>query len=224
MKVVVIHGDDTKASNQRFSAIISGIKKRGWEIVRIHPQNLPTLGDVLRGQSLFGGETLYIVDDGSAITSAQLTKLSDLKKGIEGSFLVFYSKKITAAIQKSYPTDTKFEEFELPKVMFTYLEALVPGNALKVVSYLDKLTENQPDELVIAVTARYLRDVYWMSIGGEGLPYPAWRKGKLARQARAFADGQLESIINKLAEIDLSAKRSSASSIELFKLLVLKEF
>lgn len=224
MKIVVVHGEDTVKSRLRYSTIVEAIKKRGWSTIVVPREGGANLADTVREQSLFGSETLYRVDDGTSIPSSQIKALKTLIDDFQGSLLIYFDKKLTSTVKKLFPPKTKFEEFELPKIIFLFLESLYPGRAREIINYLDKMLVSQAPEFIVAVVAKHLRDVYWVKIGAEGLSYPGWRISKLSRQSQKFSEGHLERIIDNLAQIDIEAKRSGSSSMELLKLLVLREF
>ncbi len=71
MKIVVIEGEDTHTSRKRFSQIVAGVKAKGWQVLFAEESNLPNL--LQSPQSLFGQETLYVLEKPQKLSKKTLT-------------------------------------------------------------------------------------------------------------------------------------------------------
>lgn len=214
MKILIIHGDYTVKSYDRLQEIANDSKKKGWEVERISVKETLSLPEKITTQSLFGNKSFYVVDEFNSIKKADLDWLKKKNDGLEG-FLVLYSAgTVGKRILNKLPYGYKVEEFKLPKKIWKFLESFYPDNAKASLSLLREVVDTEPTELVFALLARQLRDLYWVSLDSKSLPYPSWRIGKLRRQAAKFSDGQLKELISELADADIKAKTSKVNLLD----------
>ena len=96
----------------------------------------------------------------------------------------------------------------LPKLLFKFLDEIYPGNSKTALNMLHKITESEAIEMVMAMLARHLRDLYWAQSDPDTLPYPSWRASKLKSQAAKFKANSLVNLIRNLADIDTKSKSS----------------
>lgn len=109
MKIIVLHGQDVNKSYLRLTKFIDEARKRNWE----------TLYDNLSvSQSLFGNEFLIIIRYLKLITAKNIEPLEK----IDGTLVIYSDKDLPAAFLKSLPKkDTKIEKFDLPKIIWNFL-------------------------------------------------------------------------------------------------------
>lgn len=203
MKLVLVHGENNLESYMRFNTIVSGIKKRGWEIIRLNSDE--NIADKLVNSSLFGENNLYVLKDAQKISPNMLDWLNKNHKKFSSQLLLYTDKKLSANLKKLLPKETKIEEFELPKLIFNFVDSLVPNNSKNILKNFKKLEE--PRELLIALIGKQFRDIYWIINGGNPL-YPSWRLNKIKSHTQKFSIVEIEDIISQLSEIDLKSKTS----------------
>lgn len=216
MKIIVLHGDDTAKSYERLTKFIDTAKKRGWEIVTNEFPNTP---------SLFGIDRLIVYRDYKLITKQDIKNFDRFG----GTLVVYHEGVIPVTFLKSLPKDTKVESFELPKILFIFLESFYPGNSVQCLKLLHQLVKTQAVELIMFMFARHLRDLYWVTIDPTSSQFPSWRAGKLKSQASKFKINNrdplqnLELIINNLSEIDIAVKTSKADLLSSLDLMIVKQ-
>jgi len=206
MKIVVLEGNDVVKARARYYQIISAVKERGWEVVHIKANK--NLAEQLVSNSLFAENILYVVEDSKVLSQEDLNWLKNNFEKFEGRLLIYCEEKITTKTKESLPKITKFETFELPVIIWQFLDSFYPGNSKRCFSLFEKLIENSPIELVVAMLGRHLRDLYWILKDADSMNMRAWRKNKLKSQAKRFTKQQLKDTINNLAEIDYKGKIS----------------
>lgn len=210
MKIIVLHGDDTTKSYERLTRFVETAKKRGWEIV---------YDDLGVTESLFGNDKLIILKDIKLLTKKSLEALSN----VSGTLVIYSEKDIPVTFLKTLPKDTKIEKFELPKILFVFLEAFYPGNSVRCLQLLHELIKSQAVELVFFMLARHLRDLYWISVDTKSTHFQAWQASKLKNQANKFTIQQLKQIISLLSDIDIKVKTSKADLLTSLDLLIVKQ-
>lgn len=211
MKLIIIHGDNIFESYQRLQELISVAKKRKWEIKRVSPDS-QSLPEEIVGRGLFEEDRLIVFEDIGKIRQRDIDWLKKNKSRLSANLIIYHQAFIPKAVLSSLDCD-KVEEFKLPKLIWIFMDTLSPGNALASLSLLHKIVKNQPVELVFALLARHLRDLFWVKEGGE-LPFPAWRASKLKRQASKFSMELLKNLINDMAEADIRVKTSKEQLLD----------
>jgi DNA polymerase III delta subunit len=207
MKLFILHGDNLTDSYARLAKFISAAKKRGWEIVKVN-EELKSLSEVLVSQNLFVSEKLVIIENINKVSAKNLKWLKNNIRTLEGNLVVYHPAILNKTQIDKLPKPDKTEEFKHPKLLWSFLDSVYPGNARNTIILFEKVVETEPEELVFAMLARHLRDLYWAKTDYNSMNLPAWRKGKLKNQANKYTDGKLEEIISYLAEIDVLTKTS----------------
>lgn len=223
MKIVVVSGEDTAKSRSRFVQIVAGVKAKSWEVVPIKLQDDTALAEKLTGTSMFPGEVLYAIDGVKKLTATQLKWLKENLDKYDGSLLIYSDGALPVTIKNALPKSAKFENFEVPKIIFAFLEAFYPGNMKRVLELFEELLKENPVEVLVVMITRQLRDLYWVLDGGKGLTYPPWRMGKLKAQAAKFTKEGLRDTISALAELDIKSKTSDVDAKALLEMLIIEK-
>lgn len=210
MKIIVLHGDDTEKSYERLMKFVDAAKKRNWEIITNEFPNTP---------SLFGTDRLIIYRDFSLLTKNDIKNFDRF----DGTLVVYHNGDLPQTFLKMMPADFKMEKFELPKILFTFLESFYPGNSIHALKLLHDLTSSSAIELTFFMLARHLKDLYWVSIDPSTSVYPSWRLSKLKFQAEKFGIEKLKQIISELADIDIMVKSSKTDLLTSLDLLIVKQ-
>jgi len=206
MKIVVLEGDDVVKARARYYQIISAVKKKGWEIVHVKANR--NLAEQLVSKSLFTENILYVIEEVKVLSQKELSWLKNNFEKFEGKLLIYCEGKIPTKIKNSLPQKTKFETFDLPVIVWQFLDSFYPGNSKRCFSLFEELIQNSPVELIVAMLGRHLRDLYWILKNEGSMNMPLWRKNKLKSQVKRFTKQQLKDTINNLAEIDYKGKIS----------------
>jgi len=211
MKIIIIHGDNIFESYQRLQELISVAKKRKWEIKRVSPDS-QSLPEEIVGRGLFEEERLIVFEDIGKIKKSDSDWLKKNKGRVSANLIIYHQAFIPKTVLSSLDSD-KIEEFKLPRLIWIFLDTLSPGNTQASLSLLHKIVKREPVELVFALLARHLRDLFWVKEEGQ-LPFPAWRASKLKRQASKFSIDLLKNLINDMAEADIRVKTSKEKLLD----------
>lgn len=210
MKVIVLHGTDATNSYLRFAKFVNTAKSRGWEIIYDSLPETP---------SLFGKERLIIFRDYKVFTALDIKNVTDL----EGTLIIYSDSEIPLTFLKKMPKDFKMEKYDLPKVLFIFLENIYPGNSEVVIKMFHSLLTSEPVELLFYFIAKHLRDLVWVLTDASSTGFPGWKASKLTSQAKKFKKQQIANIISKLCEIDIKVKSSKSDLIQELDLLLIRE-
>ena len=221
MKIIVLHGDDALKSYERLQKFIDVGQNRSWEIIRIDSkyENIP---EALAARGLFEKDKLVIVSDFGLLNKKAISWINQKKKSIGGTLIVYNSSPLSKTKLNSLKSIDKIESFDLPKLIWKFLDSFYPGNSLSSLKLLEELSKSNPVEFVFALLGRHIRDVYWAKIEPDTMPYPSWRVGKLKSQASKFSSSdEIRELINALADTDIESKTGSDSLKDLLDFIII---
>ena len=209
MRISLIHGDNSPAAYEKYRKIIDGSKSKGFEIISI--------SDIHKivSQSLFEDKTVFVLENAKKIKLADWKWLAKNAPKYNSNLLIYYDGNSPAALLKQLPKNATIERFDLPKILFSFLDSF----SLKVFNDLVKI---EPVELVFHLLARRLRDLYWVKVAPETLEMQDWQKSKLINQANKYTLEKLKEIINELTEIDIKSKTSDVDLKSSLDILIIK--
>ncbi len=216
MRISLVHGEDTKKAYEKFRGLIDQSKSRGFEIISID--------DIRKivGQSLFEDKLVFVLQKPSKVKLADWKWLGQTAAKYNSNMLIYYEGSAPVTLTKNLPKDAKIEKFDLPKIIFTFLDSFYPGNSKNCLRLLDELVKTEAIELVFFLTARHMRDLAWIRFGKETLNLPSWRASKLAQQSGKFEPEKLRRIIFEMSEIDIKNKTSESNLKSMLDILIVK--
>ena len=211
MKIIILHGDNIADISGRLTKFIDVAHKRSWKIVRLNnPDGNFNFKESLTGNTLFSEKRLYIIDDLRKIKKSDLEWLKKYSKNLEDTLIVVNNGVLTKTSINLLPLAYKIELFELPKKIWLFLDSIYPGMGRVSLVLLHEVLEMEAIELVYALLARQLKDLYMTKCDPESINYPGWRTKKLNERAQKYPSGLLEKVISDLSEADYKAKTGQA--------------
>ena len=222
MKVIVLHGDDIIRSRTRLQKFIETAKKRGWKIERLDEAEF-SISEKLSGRDLFKTESLFIIQDLRKVKKSTLWWIMKKSAELPVTLIIYQEGTLAKSLLLKLPNDSKIEEFKLPRLIFSFLDAFYPGNAKRVALAFSQIIQSQPSEFVVALLGRHLRDLYWVKGDESTLQLPPWRIGKLKAQSERFDEESLRNLISSLAEIDVISKTTETDLAYSLDLLIATE-
>src|SRR3989344_1894762 len=221
MKIVVLQGDDTARARARYTQIIAGVKKKNWDVVPI--QVAKPLPEQLVSTNLFTTDILYSIDGIKKLKSEELKWLSKNADKYEGSLLVFVEGKVPTLFRNALPKTAKYETFDLPVLVWQFVDSFYPGNSKKSLVLFEKVIATEAVEFVVAMLARQLRDLYWVVNGAKGMSASSWRQAKIEKQKRKVTKAGLVDTIDSLAELDYKSKTSDTDTKLMLEMLIIEK-
>lgn len=220
MKLLILHGDDQIKLYARFQKFIETAKSRSWEIAYL--DDAPSIKESISATSLFGAERFFVLRDIKRLGKTEIEWLKKHAPEIDGNLVVCHEGYVPVGITKGITTDVKIEEFKLPKIIFSLIDMIRPGNSAQIIKTLHKIVETEPVEFVFVLIAKLMRDLYWAKTDLASMPYPSWRSSKLKNQSDKFTTEQLKQLVNSLAETDIKVKTSKTDLLSSLDLLIVK--
>lgn len=221
MKIFILHGDDTIKSYERLKKFIETAQARSWEVAYLDDSDR-SLRENLSSTSLFGAERFFILRDFRMLGKKDQEWLKKQSTEMPGNLIIYHEGTLNQTFLKSLP-NSKVEEFKLPKLIWNFLEHMIPGNSKIALKEFNKIIEKDAPELIFSLIAKQFRDLYWVKVDAASTGFPSWKIGKLKSQSSKFTDEKLREIINNLAEIDIDVKTGKGELISSLDLLILKQ-
>ncbi len=211
--MTVLHGENTILSRQRLQDEINAFKtKKKGEVLKFEGNNLSLtdLQQALESLSLLETNRLIIIENlFSGRTNKEKGKIiAHLKKINPKDLIIWEGKKIDGRVLSSWSTSVL--RFDLPVIIFRFLDSLAPGNATQAINLFHQSLEQDPPELIFHLLSRQVRLLILAAdLGEKGLnQMQDWQKGKLIRQAKKFGLAKLTKIYKELLQIDWQQKTS----------------
>ncbi len=224
--MIILHGENTILSRQRLQEEIEAFKdKKKGEVLKFEGNNLnlTDLQQALESLSLLEENRLIIIEN---LFSGRSSKEKNnmivyLKKSNPVNLIIWEGKKIDGRILASLKT--RVLRFDLPLIIFRFLDSLAPGNNVQSLNLFHQSLEQDPPELIFHLLSRQTRLLILAAdLGEKGLgQMKDWQKGKLIRQAKKFDLEKLIKIHKELLKIDWQQKTSQTpfnlvSQLDLF--------
>ena len=209
MKTLILHGDNVEESRRRLQKFIDVAHKRKWDVVKVSGKS-DNLADAISSKSLFGGERLIVVDDAQHLSKDAFLWFKNNESKYEDT-ICFFAIKLLTKTQLNTFKNAKVESFETPKLVWSFLDSIYPGNTKKCIQMFHDVIATEPVEMVFALLARHMKDLYHVTVDSQTFKGPDWRKSKLKKQANQFGEEALRDAISQLAEIDIKTKSSNAT-------------
>ena len=211
MKFYIIYGDDIDRIFERQSYFKNYAKENKWDIEYIQVDKNINLG--IKNEYLFKKGRLLICD-----LSKDVLFLKQIDPNIfdkeEGIFLVFCNKKIRKDQLLKYSSIAKIEEYNLPVILWKFMESIYPNNSKYIISTFHKLLEKESAEKIFYLLSNHFRDLYLSAEDVNEINMPIWRLSKLRHQASKFKNNNLKEIIKDLSKIDIDVKTSKANLVD----------
>lgn len=208
--ITIIHGDDTAASRTYLLQ-----KKGDMPVVTYTAEtvSLTSLIQEIEGGGLFETDKVIIIE---SLFSQKSSKTLDeileyIGKQKNADILLWESKTLTKKALSQIPR-AEIKEFALPKVLFQFLDALLPGNGKEAIVLFHDLLKTTPVELIFFMVIRQYRLLLWFAETSESAPIDEavrlspWQKKKILSMSRQYSVKKLIAIYSTLSNIDVLAK------------------
>lgn len=202
MKIIILHGEDIHKSYERLIKFIDAAKKRNWEILQDNVSVTP---------SLFGTESLIVIRDLKLFNQKLIKTLNK----ISGTLVIYSEGNLPAAFLKIFPKDAKVERYDVPKIIWNFLDNITAKS-------LHEVIKTEPTEFVFALISKRIRDLYWIKTGAKNLPYQEWQISKMQKQTNKYSLDQLKETLDSLSEIDIESKTGKGDLVSSLDLLIVK--
>ncbi|MBI4065474.1 hypothetical protein HY409_03855 [Candidatus Gottesmanbacteria bacterium] len=213
--ITLLHGDNIEASRKELTKLKEEAK--GKEVRQIDGRLIDegSLIQALESQSLFGGDTLVIIENLFSKLGRQqkrIVQLASILVSSQGAtdIIVWEGKEVGATVIKSLGTRVNAQEFKVPVVIFQFLDSLRLQNSRSLLSLFSQATHHDAPELIFAMIVRRMRQLIMLkdNVIPEGLQ--GWQADRLTSQVKSFTMEKLVFMYKKLLDIEYSIKSGSS--------------
>jgi DNA polymerase III delta subunit len=216
MKVLLLTGDDEEKVQKRLFDIIKNSQEKGFAIERLETSE--DLGKLSQG--LFFSKKTVIVD-GKIIASKRLEEWFRQNLSNPDLAVVIASKK-EVELSRLGINNAKVERYNLPKILWNFLDSLKRGNSKISIGLLKKLLIKEPPELILYFMGQRFVQMYLVSKYPKVVRLNEWQKTKLVVQSSGLSLDEIRSLIGEICEIDYLSKVGKADLPTYLDLFIIK--
>jgi DNA polymerase III delta subunit len=213
--VTLIHGANTVASRAELTNRISTFG--GSEIRRLDGSSIDEamLIQALESSSLFGGQTVVVIENLFSKLGRKLKLIETLAKRIsetgDGTEVILWEDKdMGKTLISGLGPKAKVLQFKISPLIFEFLDSIRPDNAKTLLEISEKLFVQDAPELVFAMLVKRLRQLLILCDGGVPEGLIGWQAGRLTTQAKHFTLEQLRMMYKKCCDIEYSIKSGTS--------------
>lgn len=209
--ITIFFGEDLTKSRSAFLEA----KKQESESLSLEGSKLtlPDLIQAIEGQGLFENKQSVFIEEllSKKKQSKELESLTTYLNNHESSEIFLWeSKELTKKQLQLFPK-AKTQQFALPKILFTFLESIRPGNTQQLISLFHNLSDTQEEELLFFMIVRQFRMLLAIIEPSEKnideiKRIAPWQQGKLIKQANLFGKERLRTFYQQLYAIEEAMK------------------
>ena len=212
--MTILHGENTVASREHLTTLISAAKQAGTAIERVESTQLTRSDlEILMGSTdLFGTQKLLIIEQ---LHSLPKSKRKDelitlLAKPTQHSIILWEKRALTPTMLKAFPGAT-VNEYKASSSLFNWLDSLSnSGEKTKKLTLLHEALQKDGEYLCFTLLVRHIRLLLLAKAGGT-LKGPPFLTAKYKKQAQVFSESQLRMLHTRLVTLDDQAKSSRLS-------------
>ena len=211
---VFIHGDNLIASRNALHQEIAKARSQGTEeVIRLSGEDM-VMTDLLQAveaKSLFGAVKLVIIENLLARKSSKEKDrlLQYLKTTSLQTPLIFWeAKSVTSSQLKALPKNLHIQFYKVSPKIFSFLDALAPGNFKEILRLYHQCLESETPEMVFYMLTRRVSQLLMSVLPAQtGNPDAAdWQMRRLVGQSKKFSGERLMAIHEMLYSVDRSIK------------------
>ncbi len=212
--IILLHGDNIERSRSELVRLRESAKAKEIRTLIGKDVTAQTLTQALESSSLFGGETLVIIENLFSRLGKKLKQAEEfgriLRNAPDTDIILWEDKELGIGIQKVLGPKVKVIPFPLPKLIFQFLDALRPGSTKSILTIYQSLVANDAPELVFAMLVRRVRQLIMVADGVTPEGMQGWQAARLTRQAGLFTMDKLLTMHKALLAIEVSLKTGTS--------------
>lgn len=212
--ITLIHGDMIEAS--RAELVRMRAESKAKEIRQLDGKGLDqaTLTQALESQSLFGGDTLVIIENlfgrlGKKVKLVEALCAILVASAATTEIILWEDKEIGVTVQKNLGKAT-VKLYKTPQMLFQFIDSLAPNCARTALPVFRKLIHTTVAEIVFVMIVRRVRQLIQLTDGVQPEGLQSWQAGRLTAQARSFTIDKLVAMHATLVAIDIGSKTGSS--------------
>lgn len=213
--ITLIHGDDTVKSRADLTTLKQAAS--GKEVRELVGKSLrdSDLMQALSSSSLFGGDTVVIIEQLFSGLGKKIKRIQELATIIQENGktvdIILWEDKEVGKTALSSLGSIQQRIYKIPTIIFTFLDSIQPGNSKQLLLLYKKLLEFEPPELVFAMLVKRIKQLMYIKSGKTPEGVQSWQLTRLTNQARPFTLERLLALYQKLKQTEY--KRNTGQSV-----------
>ena len=214
--ITLIHGDNTVKSRQELFLLREKAKGKELRVLEGKTLKDDELVQALSSSSLFGGETVVIVENLFSGLGKKIKRTQELASLIKAhsdqvEIILWEDKEVSKTALSALGTSLSQRLFKMPTLIFQFLDSFIPGKGREELSLYHELLTSEAAELVHAMLIRRIRVLLALKSGNTPESLPPWQLTRLTNQARPFTLERLTTLYKELRLIE--QKRNNGLSV-----------
>ena len=210
--IILFHGDDIESSRTAFQEYIT--KNAKGDIRRLDGKHIDetALIQSLESHALFAEQQCTIIENFFSPLGSRKTKKAEQYAGHFASVpkeqivILWEPKELGKELLGLLPKDSIATVFSYPKIIFTFLDSLKPGNTQSSLGYLSQLTKTEPIERIWSMVVTRIRQLMECKDGVMPDKTSPWQQSRLTNQARLFTIDKLVQMHTQLRKSEYTLK------------------
>lgn len=214
--ITLIHGEDIRRSREALLELKQQLQ--GKELREINGKTVQDadLVQALSSSSLFGGETVVIIERIFSGLGKKIKRIDELTtlittQGKDVDIIFWEDKEVGKTVLAGLGNKTAVRVFKLPSIIFQFLDSIAPGNSKTLLTYYDNLIQQEPPDLIHAMLLKRIKQLLILKSGNVLEGQQAWQLTRLTNQSRPFTLERLLSLYHKFRKIEYN--RNSGTGI-----------
>lgn len=209
--ITLIHGENLAQSRDFYLQFKK--KYPNQRIFEGEAVNATDLIQSLEGKGLFNdAETIFLENFLSKRKqSSERDLIIDILASAKDQNIILWEQKEIGKKDLGKIKNIKIEKFDLPKIIFKFLDSIEPNNGQSSIKLFHETLETESAELLFFMIVRKFRILLGLS-NNNGQPIDEvknmqpWQQSKVQKQANDFGQDRLLDVYNKLFYIESSFK------------------
>ncbi len=212
--ITLLHGDNVEASRNELNLLKSQAKNK--EVRQLDGKHLDmtALTMALESSSLFGGETLVIIENLFGSLGKKTSHVKEFALYIASSqgvdVILWEEKEVGKTAIDNLGKNSTVRLFKTPVVIFKFLDAIKPNNVKVLLSLYQQVEAVDAPELIFTMIVKRLRQLMMLADGVTPDGLQGWQAKGLTNQARLFTIEKLLSMEKQLLDMEYSLKTGSS--------------
>lgn len=212
--ITLIHGDMIEASRAELTRLKKESKAQEVRLLDGKGLDEAILTQALESQSMFGGETLIIIENLFGKLGKKVKLIESLCRLLvsassSADIVLWEDKEVGVTVQKNLG-NAVVKLYKTPQLLFQFLDGIKPKAAATLLPVFQKLVTSTVPEIVFVMITRRVRQLIQLADGVQPDGLQAWQAGRLTAQGRAFTIDKLVAMHAQLVAIDIGTKTGSS--------------
>lgn len=209
--ITLIHGDHIEVSRAELNRLKEA--SAGKELRVLDGKNLAdsSLIQSLESTSLFGGDTVVVIERLFGKIGKQAKRIEELCKILVQSaatcdIIIWEDKEVGATVTKNLGPSTAVKLYKLPVLIFQFLDGIKPKNTKGILELYERLTATEAPELVFSMLLKRIRQLIQIADGVTPAGVGDWQLSRLTTQAKSFTMEKLIALYASLHDTEVRIK------------------